>query len=183
MARENTSRYAILCMINKHPISGYKIKMLFSKIANFYWSESNAQIYPMLKKLEEEGLVQSSFDPQAGKRKTRIYSITSEGKSYLNKWLCQPITYGSKERNELLLKLSNGFAIDQEHLSLHVQHYLNYLQLLKTQLYEVIEHIKTDHHSRQDQPYLLMVYNYNDKRINAEIQWAEETLSTIQTID
>ncbi|WP_119328912.1 PadR family transcriptional regulator [Cysteiniphilum halobium] len=182
MARENNSCYAILSLLNKKELSGYGIKVIFEKIAHFYWSESNAQIYPMLKQLEDQGFVKSRLDESSGKRQKRIYAITASGQAHLIKWLMQPISYNAKERNELLLKLSSGFVMDKTDLLQHINNYITHLQMLKIKLTEVVNHIHVDHDGREDQAYLLLVYRYNEKRLKAEIEWALETIQSLQAM-
>ncbi|WHN66149.1 PadR family transcriptional regulator [Cysteiniphilum sp. QT6929] len=182
MARENNSCYAILSLLNKKELSGYGVKALFEKIAHFYWSESNAQIYPMLKQLEDQGFVESRLDESSGKRQKRIYAITESGRAHLMQWLMQPISYGAKERNELLLKLSSGFAMDKVDVLQHVNNYITHLQMLQIKLAEVVSHISIDHNGREDQDYLLLVYRYNEKRLKAELEWAKETVQALQAM-
>ena len=62
MARCNKSFYAILGIISKGEVSGYDIKQILLKIGRFYWSESNAQIYPLLKRMEESGEIYRDGD-------------------------------------------------------------------------------------------------------------------------
>ncbi len=87
MGTLNKSSYVILGLLSKSDYSGYSLKMRMKKTSDFYWSESNAQIYPVLKKLEELKLVSSKIDASSGARNKRIFSITKKGLSELIKWL------------------------------------------------------------------------------------------------
>lgn len=136
----------------------------------------------MLKQLEDQGFVESRLDESSGKRQKRIYAITESGRAHLIQWLMQPISYGGKERNELLLKLSNGFAIDKVEVLQHVNNYITHLQMMQIKLAEVVNHINVDHSGREDQDYLLLVYRYNKKRLKAELEWAKETVQSLQTV-
>ena len=94
----------------------------------------------------------------------------------------QPISYGAKERNELLLKLSSGFVIDKVDVLQHVNNYITHLQMMQIKLTEVVNHINIDHRGREDQDYLLLVYRYNEKRLKAELEWANETIQSLQAM-
>lgn len=178
MNRENKSRYAVLGLISKRDMSGYDIKQLIKKISSFYWSESNAQIYPILKKLEAEGLVISKLDKKSGARKKMIYSITSKGLAVLKKWLTQPVEL-PQYREELLLKLNLGQHLP---LDISIQHISEFRDQLHAQLKKLVtieEHIEKDHKDRADYHYLLMTYNYSRLVIEAKLNWCEQTLKTL----
>ena len=87
--------YILLGLLSKEDLSGYTIKKILSRISVFYWSESNAQIYPVLKKLEalirelikkemEEASVTGNLDGGAGPPKTP-YAFYKKPKSKKDK--------------------------------------------------------------------------------------------------
>ncbi len=51
MARQNTSKYAVLGMLSIGPMSGYDIKKLIGETVGHVWSESYGQVYPALREL------------------------------------------------------------------------------------------------------------------------------------
>jgi len=59
VSRENKSRYALLGMLSYMPMSGYDLRKFIESSTSNFWSESYAQIYPMLKQLTREGLTTS----------------------------------------------------------------------------------------------------------------------------
>lgn len=97
----NRSRYAVLGALTLRPMSGYDLRRFFSTNIGFFWSESYGQLYPMLRALSAEGLVESTGEP--GDRR-REYRITDRGRRVLSDWLTIPATLEVR-RIELLLKL------------------------------------------------------------------------------
>lgn len=79
--------YAILGLLSWHPLTGYDIKKMFAGSAAFYWSGNNNQIYTTLVRLHEKGLVTREIEMQEDNPPRKIYSITSEGRVELKKWL------------------------------------------------------------------------------------------------
>ncbi|MEM3580278.1 MAG: PadR family transcriptional regulator [Candidatus Bathyarchaeia archaeon] len=70
----------ILALINKEPAWGYKIK---KKIEAFSGLKiRHGALYPLLKKLENKGLI-TSQKQQKGKRIRKVYAITEKGKTYI----------------------------------------------------------------------------------------------------
>src|SRR5437899_10500693 len=107
MVKENKSRYAILGMLALKPASGYGIKKLMEQSTSNFWSESYGQIYPILKRLTEEGLATSHAEKQEGKPERNIYALTEQGKAELVNWLGEPAEE-APARIETLLKLFFG---------------------------------------------------------------------------
>ena len=96
--------YVVLGMLRLGVRTGYDIKQLVDKSTRFFWAASYGQIYPELKKLEEQGLVTSTEDPQGG-RQRRAYEITAAGAEALDSWLKQPKEVAIETRDSALLRL------------------------------------------------------------------------------
>jgi DNA-binding PadR family transcriptional regulator len=100
----------ILGMLAARPRSGYEIKQLVDSSARFFWAASYGQIYPELRKLEDEGLVTGS-DASQGARPRTVYKLTAKGKSAAKEWIERvPETY--ELRDEGLLALFFAGAIE-----------------------------------------------------------------------
>jgi PadR family transcriptional regulator AphA len=78
--------YVVLGMIRLGARSGYEIKQAVELSIRFFWTISQAQIYPSLERLEAAGLVEGCSDP-LGKRQRRTFQITEAGESALREWL------------------------------------------------------------------------------------------------
>ena len=105
MSKENKSKYALLGVLSLGSMSGYDLKKTIEESVGYFWKENYAQIYPMLKVLEHEGLAVGSTEKHEGKPDRRVYTITEHGKEVLKDWLVEPFGGMQVERNELLLKL------------------------------------------------------------------------------
>ncbi|GHO89224.1 PadR family transcriptional regulator [Dictyobacter formicarum] len=181
MPKENKSKYALLGILSVCPGSGYDIKKFMEQSTSNFWNESYGQIYPMLKKLVDEGLAVSRAEKQEGKPERYLYTLTDRGLEELQHWLVEPIEYAT-ERNELLLKLLFGQQVSMSDNIEHVQRYrqLNVELLAK---YRGIEaHLKDKHADQPDQAYALITVRYGIHRCLALLNWCDETLNTLQAI-
>jgi PadR family transcriptional regulator AphA len=79
----------ILGMLRIRPMSGYEIKQAVDQSTRFFWAASYGQIYPELRRLEREGLVEGEQAPRGGRRRT-VYTLTREGEDALEAWLAEP---------------------------------------------------------------------------------------------
>ena len=75
-----TPAYVVLGMIVIGARTGYEIKQMVEQSTRFFWTISQAQIYPSLGQLEQAGLVAGREDPQ-GRRRRRVFEITAAGRA------------------------------------------------------------------------------------------------------
>jgi DNA-binding PadR family transcriptional regulator len=108
---KNKTRYAILGVLCMKPCSGYDIKKFCDKTISHFWNENFGHIYPVLKQLLNENLIQLETNDITDRRK--IYCITEEGRQEFYSWLVQAVEL-QPPRSELLLKLSFGNYMPRE---------------------------------------------------------------------
>ncbi len=100
------SFYGLLAILSIGSQTGYDIRKELEKPEIFYWKESYGNIYPMLRKLEKDGLV-SRKDSYVKRKKRVVYQLNPRGTEALRNWLLQPATL-SRFRVEILMKLRFG---------------------------------------------------------------------------
>jgi PadR family transcriptional regulator AphA len=102
----------ILGLLGLGPRSGYDIKSVVDRSTRFFWAASYGQIYPELRRLEQEGLIEGEDSPTGG-RPRRIYRLTAEGHDALIDWLLgREVTI--ELRDESLLRLFFADALPHE---------------------------------------------------------------------
>lgn len=72
------------------PASGYDIKNKFNRSLVHFWGAELAQIYPTLKKLEAQGLLECEEVPSSKGPVRKIYRRTTAGDAVLMDWLSAP---------------------------------------------------------------------------------------------
>jgi DNA-binding PadR family transcriptional regulator len=112
MKKVNKSRYAILGMLFDQPLSGYELRKRMLSSTTYFWNETDASVYPMLRILEEEGMVTAKTE-FVGKRARKVFTITQAGKDDVTAWLALPAEQ-EHPRSELLLKLFFGAFVCKE---------------------------------------------------------------------
>jgi DNA-binding PadR family transcriptional regulator len=91
--------------------SGYEIKQMVELSIRFFWTISQAQIYPSLELLEQAGLVEGHSEPQ-GRRPRRVFQITESGEIALKDWLVRQEPMPFELRDIGLVKLFLADALD-----------------------------------------------------------------------
>src|ERR1700760_446077 len=94
----------ILGMIALGRQAGYDIKQFVDKSTRHFWAASYGQIYPELRRLEEEGLVRGRSEPTGGRART-VFELTDAGRAALQAWLGSDAEPVDELRDEGMLKL------------------------------------------------------------------------------
>jgi PadR family transcriptional regulator AphA len=103
MAVEQT----LLGLLAGRPRHGYDLAREFADgttLGDIVHLESG-MLYAHLKKLQKEGWVAAEMEPQASRPPRRIFSLTAEGETELNRWLSEPVSKTRDTRLDFLLKL------------------------------------------------------------------------------
>ncbi len=106
-----TLAYALLGLLGRGPATGYAMSRRLSRPVGYFWRAGHSRIYPMLARLERDGLVAHRVVDGAGPRDTKEYSITDSGLGALTAWVSSPPP-PSTERDEFLLRMWSGWAAD-----------------------------------------------------------------------
>src|SRR4029453_13163521 len=102
----------LLGLLASKPLSGYDIKRVVDRSTRFFWAASYGQIYPELKRLEEEGLVEGEDRPNGGRSRGRL-KVAGAGEQALVEWLLGE-TVTIEYRDESLLRLFFADALPRE---------------------------------------------------------------------
>lgn len=104
-SRKGYMGMALLLMINERSMTGYDIMRLMREITEGHWKPTPGGVYPVLKRLEGEGMVKGEWSSNKGRRR-KVYVITEEGKRVLDRVLLRQseIAFGINRLFESLLK-------------------------------------------------------------------------------
>ena len=115
MSRKSTTRFALLGLLTLKPMTGYEMRKFIDSSISFFWRESYGNIYPILKQLDKDGLVEVREKRQAGRPDRKIYKLTSRGRSVFREWQRQPAEV-EHFKSELLLKIFFGRQLPSNEL-------------------------------------------------------------------
>lgn len=88
-------RHILLGML-REPHSGYDVGKQFQQSLRNFWSAELSQIYPLLKKMEADGLLKSKASASDIGPTRLIYKRTAKGRRELQSWLQQGPTVGAE---------------------------------------------------------------------------------------
>jgi DNA-binding PadR family transcriptional regulator len=163
----------VLGMLAFRPRSGYDIKAVVDRSTRFFWAASYGQIYPELRRLEEEGLIEGEDAPSGG-RPRRVYSITPAGLEALLEWLRGP-TVTIELRDESLLRLFFADSLPKEQA-------LGLLEARKRGHEEFLETLRAiDARPGQDPPFVDVVLRWGIDFNEWGAQWCQQQLDRLRS--
>lgn len=181
MPRSNKTKYAILGFLSYQPMSGYDLKKKIENSVSYFWSESYGQIYPILKKMKEEGLVEKTVKKSKGRPDRYVYSITETGMKKLVNWLKESVDYNyGSERNEMLLKLFFGSKILPDFNIKHILRHKERCKQLIRVYTEIEQKLKEEKKDDPDFIYWMITLSHGKHRLQAAIAWCDEAISLIK---
>lgn len=83
-------RHALLALLTESPMSGYDLAKVLDRSVAFVWHAPHSQIYPLLRKMALDGLLDEELLPRGETAVKRIYSITERGRLELARWVAMP---------------------------------------------------------------------------------------------
>ena len=105
----NALAYALLSMLVRKPCTGYELKELLE----VFWQAKHSQIYPLLTKLQKDGLLTFERIEQSSKPDKKVYSITEKGLKVLKEWMFRPAN-PAVIRDEFLIKVYALWLVDRQ---------------------------------------------------------------------
>ncbi len=97
----------ILALLEEGPSHGWEMKSrIEAALGPEYGGLNKGYIYEVIHKMEDQGLVTSRVEPQAGPRPDRsVLEITDAGREALTGWLGEPIRRSAGFRDEFVQKV------------------------------------------------------------------------------
>lgn len=114
MAQKNRLKFIILGLLTQQGQTGYDLAKSFDSDIGEFWQANHSQIYPLLKKMEKEGLITHEILTVGQKMEKKLYLITKAGETLFDQWLKEP-SLPDNSHDEFILKL---YFINDAHSSL-----------------------------------------------------------------
>lgn len=174
-------------------MTGYDAAKKFAASVGHVWHAANSQIYPELRKMEREGLVDTQEVPWGTKGETKTqYAINGQGLDALREWQQEPMAYVT-DRDPARLKaayLEWGTAQSAESfLREHISHFENQRRLALDEMNRLVtggnptlvrrlENMPEDDHARIT-AFKRFSYEGRVLHAEAEIAWARRGLELL----
>jgi DNA-binding PadR family transcriptional regulator len=173
--------FILLGFLEQKPIHGYD---LYKQISSFdaislVWSVKQSQLYALLERLEEDGLISSTLIAGESHPNRKQYHITGIGRQTFYAWRGSPVQHGRDIRMEFLAKVYFALQAGPEAT-------FDLLEDQRVVCFEWLTEFQNDlMNSKENQVYERIVYRYRAQQVQATIDWLdairEEIGSQLQT--
>jgi DNA-binding PadR family transcriptional regulator len=181
--KNNRTAYVILGMLSTATkASGYEIHKAIEDNFGSFWGESYGQIYPTLKRLAAEGMIEACKPDSAPKKRRQEYALTDTGRASLREWLALPFQ-DDPPRNEFMLKLFFGHEAAPGVALSHVRELQERNRRTLATL-EGIEKMACKYQSKDPNlPYWMLTLGLGLAMTRAALDWGESALAQLASIE
>ena len=178
MIRTSKTEFVLLGLLANRSRTGYDLKKAIETQLSHFWKESFGQIYPVLARMEDAGLVTVEKSIEEGRPVRKIYSITEDGLDVLEEWLESPFQE-IPMRNELLLKLFFGKRTSKEVLEKHLRDYRARVQNRLIQLERTDKSMKKA--EGLESGLFLFTLRFRIEEARAHLRWVDECVHVLNS--
>jgi DNA-binding PadR family transcriptional regulator len=178
-------KHALLGFLNYGPMTGYELKKFFDTSVSHFWSAELSQIYPSLKQMEAEGLIEMQVEVQEDRPNRKVCSITDDGRRELLEWMARP-TEAEQVREPILVKVFFGASLPKQELlqvlrerKEAVRGYADYLGKCQA----LVETFARSIGLERDAVFWGLTPSLGLKQCQAALEWVDEAIDTIERID
>ncbi|MFO7243951.1 MAG: PadR family transcriptional regulator [Actinomycetes bacterium] len=190
-------RAALLALISAGPLTGYDVVKHFRSSVGHVWHAPDSQIYPELRKMQAEGLLEATEVPWGSKGATKTqYAISPAGREALAQWQATPLQYAPERDQAHLLAAYFEWGTPEtarERLREHIAAYEAAKASALKQAQDIRERTSPTLQRRlagydpQDwdriAAFKLFAYEGKIARAEAEIAWARRGLELLDELD
>ena len=119
-------RYALLALLTAQPMTGYDVAKAFHSSVGHVWHAPDSQIYPELRRMADESLIDGVPVRWGAKGTKTEYHITDAGIAALRAWMATPLVY-ARQRDPAHLKAAYFEWAEPDavraQLTAHVEHF------------------------------------------------------------
>jgi DNA-binding PadR family transcriptional regulator len=188
-------RLAALALLSARPMTGYELVKYFDDNLALLWAAPHSQIYPELRRMESDGLIEAEAVPRGDNATKRIYSVTERGRKRLTELVTETAPYPA-ERDLHRLKLAyaewGDLSRARTQLEAHVEHWTMRERQWTHLLHRVreldwpilIERLKDapPEQHRAIIAFKVLAFEGQVAKARAEVEWAEKGLALIEEL-
>ena len=105
MPLKSPTEYVVLGALMSGARHGYEIMRFLCCALEATWRLSTSQLYVLLKRLEQEGCLESLSESQGTRPPKRVFNLTRAGRKAFLEWLSSPVEHVRDFRMEFLCKM------------------------------------------------------------------------------
>ena len=177
-------KHTLLGFLNYGPQTGYDLKKHIDNSTQFFWHARLSQIYPTLKRMEEDSWVESTVMPQEDKPDKKFYMIRSKGRDALMSWLDEFPGEIAPEKRPDLLRIFFAGALDKENILTHLRYqsalHRTQFQKYQTETSDYIEDVIAETSLEREGVLWELTRQFGEEYERMYIAWLEQAIQTVE---
>jgi len=180
-------KYTLLGFLSYEPMTGYSLKGNIDHSTQAFWHASLGQIYPLLKKMVQEGLIDVLVVPQDGKPDKKYYFITDAGRTELDTWLREPLDTPAQRKDSVLLKLFFSGSLEKDTLLKQLERQLEAqqtrLRLIQEDTAAYIQQAVKQTGRRREGLMWERTRQFGEEHARLYIRWLKDTIEIVKKLE
>ncbi|KAA9108348.1 PadR family transcriptional regulator [Microbacterium rhizomatis] len=189
-------RYALLALLRVGPLSGYDLQKQFAQSVGHVWHAPDSQIYPELRKMELDGLIEGEEQTRGVRGVRRVYHVTDAGEQAYLAWMEAPLDY-QRVRDPAHLRAAYLEGASREgalrFLNAHIAQWEGELEQWEGELARIdardnpmlVRRLAVTPEADRERTIAFKRFAYEGlvERARIEIEWARRGLSLVDRLD
>lgn len=189
-------RHALLALLTAEPMTGYDLVKYFDGTIANVWSAPHSQIYPELRRMEADGLIDVRVMPRGERAQKREYAVNENGVAALKGWLHEFAGY-QPERDVHRLRSAHfelsTYDAARRQLTEHLNHYTKLLADTRQFVADIeARRVPLLQQRLKQRPeaeheaiiaFKLFAFRGEITKAEAEIAWAQEGLDLVDDLE
>lgn len=188
-------RNALLALLVVEPMTGYDLAKRFSSSVGNVWHAPDSQIYPELRRMTQDGLLEAEEVPFGRKGRKIAYTITDAGRQAFRDWMDSDLQW-ARDRDPMHLRAAYFEFASPDRARAQLEAYREHTRQIQAawqqQIDEIdagtsatlarrLETVPSEDH-RRTTAFKRYTYEGLVARAEAEIAWAERGLSLLDDL-
>lgn len=188
-------RNALLALLMVEPMTGYDLAKRFGSSVGNVWHAPDSQIYPELRRMTQDGLLEAEEVPFGRKGRKIAYTITDAGRGAFRKWMDSDLQW-ARDRDPMHLRAAYFEYATPERARAQLQAYRDHTRQIQAAWQQQIDEIDAGtsaplarrlqtlpaEEHRRTTAFKRYTYEGLVARAQAEIAWAERGLELLEEL-
>ncbi|MBV9229987.1 MAG: helix-turn-helix transcriptional regulator [Chloroflexi bacterium] len=176
----------VLGELMTEPHHGYKLYEIIQRILGPFQRLSWGTLYPLFRRLEQQGLLVSETEPQSASfseergPQRKAYHITEAGRERFFALMLDPGEYSRDYPDLFTIKLSKFSLLSSAQQLVILQQHRDYLSTLRDYYSRGVSKLTANPAiSKQELPYLIQLAGYHVHKCDAELAWLDSKIANL----
>jgi PadR family transcriptional regulator, regulatory protein AphA len=177
MPKTNYAKYMIMGLLSGSPMTGYDIKRWADEFLKYLVMDmSYGQIYPVLNRLEKDGLATVTRGTTGKRPDSKTYQLTEKGLAEVTAWVRSPDT----KEYDLLLKMCYGSLIHEEEMIRKLDAYRKKREEELAMMSQYLGEAGDEATFGPNAPYLKLITMLGLSYFKEEVSWCDQAIAMLE---